>query len=311
MQTLSTTKGLFPAFVPIPEALTELDKFPTMSVKQGNAWSMRMDIERQRQLSLQQRVKHHQAATNASYPEPYYYEGQHYQPANSMPYPQSFYGQGPQMQASPGSPIWWNPSNPPIDLPELRQERARPLTTWSMIDNAVQEQEQPPAATQTPFFRSLSPNRQRFALGLTTPKQQTKSQIPHAAERSSGGQRRGRPNWRAFVRGRNNKSGHDQKVPVDIIRNNNLKDPALECNQPPKIRLSNASSDNLLMPRRTPPARYAALHNQNTAPMPGHLSTATARSNATAQSQYVQPIQNDALVMGNAPMIPTRDGNCK
>lgn len=30
-----------------------------------------------------------------------------------------------------------------------------------------------------------------------------------------------------------------------------------------------------------------------------------------AMNQYVQPVRNDALVMGNAPMIPTRDGSCK
>jgi hypothetical protein len=68
----------------------------------------------------------------------------------------------------------------------------------------------------------------------------------------------------------------------------------------------------VLMPRRTPPARFAALTSQHTAPMPAHLSTATGRTNVTAQNHYVKKAAgNDAMVMSTGPMIPTRDGSCE
>ena len=271
-----------------------------------------MEMERERQRALCEWHGRQQARTNSPFSQPFHGQEQQPQPVPNiiMPYPQPFYGTRPQYYSAQVEPIWWNPSNPPTDLPELRDERGRPLTTWSQIDDVVQEQESPGSA-RTPIYRHITPVR-RSVTDPTTPGRQALLHNQYA-ERRGGIRRRGTFNWRPFVRGRkNNNNPLIHQGPIDTIRNTNLNDPALGFNQPvAPMGFSRESPDSILMPRRTPPARYAALHNQQTAPMPAHLSTTTVRTNATTQSQYFQPIQNDAVMIGNAPMIPTRDGNCK
>lgn len=80
----------------------------------------------------------------------------------------------------------------------------------------------------------------------------------------------------------------------------------------PTLARPDSEVSEVVMPRRTPPARFAALTSQHTAPMPAHLSTATGRTNVTAENHYVKKAAgNDAMVMSTGPMIPTRDGSCE
>jgi hypothetical protein len=63
------------------------------------------------------------------------------------------------------------------------------------------------------------------------------------------------------------------------------------------VRPDSAASE-AMMPRRTPPARFAALTTQQTVAMPANLVR-------------TYPVKNDAMVMSSGPLIPTRDGNCE
>lgn len=71
----------------------------------------------------------------------------------------------------------------------------------------------------------------------------------------------------------------------------------------PVLLRPDSEVSEVLMPRRTPPARFAALTTQQTAPLPSHLFTA---------SQYVKKAaKNDAIILSSGPTIPTNDGNCE
>lgn len=222
----------------------------------------------------------------------------------NMPYPQQhFYSHQQQAQPVQIQPVYLDPNKPLSHTDSLKDERGRPLTTWSLIDNAIHAQQQSP-----PYVLSTG---QRSVTDPTNGPHGRQVELHNpSAEQTGGLRRRAKLYWQPFGRGRKPKRSRPPQVPIEMIHNANLRDPALERNQPSSFRPVSQSSE-VMMPRRTPPARYAALASQHTSAMPAHLSTATVRTNVTAQSQYVMPVHNDALLMGSGPMIPTRDGNCE
>lgn len=188
-----------------------------------------------------------------------------------------------------------------------RDNRGSTVTTWSFVERLPQEQQ---TATPTASPIPSSPGRR----SATDPTNGGRRRVLHnpQAEKTGGLRRRGKITWGKLTSsGRKKNHQHDTETQV---RNANLMDPALERNFRATPRPTSDLSD-ITAPRKTPPAKFAALHNQRTAPMPIHLSTATARTNAPEQFQFAytgfgKPNRNDAMVLGNAPLIPTREGNC-
>lgn len=226
----------------------------------------------------------------------------------NMPYPQPpFPGRQYQTQATELQPVWFNANSPPRDFDDLRDERGRPLTTWSLIDNCVQSQEQS-ARADGPIYAPSSTQRSVTDPTKGTYDRQLNLRNPQA-EQAGRLRRRAKINWQPFGRGRKHKQTRPPQIPIDMIHNANLRDPALERNQPTPFS-SGSQSSEAMVPRGSQHTRHATPHSQQNALTAPHMSIATTRTEVKDQSEHVQPARNDALLMGSGPMIPTRDGNC-
>lgn len=176
-----------------------------------------------------------------------------------------------------------------------RDNRERPLTTWSFVERFPIEEQRTPTAPPSPGRRSVTDPTNGGRVPLHNP----------SAQHTGGLRRRGtfKAGLRRFTpsgRKTNKRLGKQSQV-----NDMSLQDPALERNQSKPLRPTSDLS-LIMAPRRTPPARFAALHNQQTAPIPPHLSTATARTNTRGLNQFLQPVRNDALVT-----IASRDCSCE
>jgi hypothetical protein len=176
-----------------------------------------------------------------------------------------------------------------------RDNRERPLTTWSFVERFPIEEQRTPTAPPSPGRRSVTDPTNGGRVPLHNP----------SAQHTGGLRRRGtfKAGLRRFTpsgRKTNKRLGKQSQV-----NDMSLQDPALERNQSKPLRPTSDLS-LIMAPRRTPPARFAALHNQQTAPIPPHLSTATARTNTRGLNQFHQPVRNDALMT-----IASRDCSCE
>ena len=81
----------------------------------------------------------------------------------------------------------------------------------------------------------------------------------------------------------------------------------------PSGHLSNTPSSvtmsNIRRIEAAPEAAPTMLEKISTQPLPSHLSTVTTRTVATPQSQYATLLKNDAMILGNTSMSPTRSGS--
>ena len=174
------------------------------------------------------------------------------------------------------------------DLPQVNSERPAELKTPTNVD---------------PSNKSATGRRKQGQRAITDPTAAAYSQSAGPPEiLSSGKQTSGFNYIKSKFAGKSRKN-KDFEISLQSSAN---PEPSEYLSSTPSSAAWSNSRRIGAAPEAAPAAMPEKLPSQ---PLPSHLSTATTRTVATLESQYTSPLKNDAMILGNISMSPTRSGS--